>query len=394
MPDSDTIQTVALQLLEKLISFDSVSSNSNLPVIEFIEGYLKQHDVEYTRAPSPDGKKSNLLARIGAAAEGGIVLSGHTDVVPVAGQSWDSDPFTLTAKDSRLYGRGTADMKSFIAICLAMVPTFKQANLEKPIWLAFSYDEEVGCLGAPVLLDYMSANIPRPAFVIIGEPTMMQLVTAHKGVLSFETKVHGFEWHSSQPNLGVNAVHYACELVHFLKSLNTEMAECGIKDERFNPPHSTVHVGIIHGGTARNIIPKECTFNWEIRPMPGENYELLLSRFNYRCQELIEDMRRTYPQADIVSTPISHMDGVTLPASAASASKLVMHCAQTNQEHVVSYGTEAGVFQNHGIPAIICGPGNIEQAHKPNEYIERSQIDACIRFMHSLTDRLSAKTSA
>ena len=213
MPDSDTIQTVALQLLEKLISFDSVSSNSNLPVIEFIEGYLKQHDVEYTRAPSPDGKKSNLLARIGAAAEGGIVLSGHTDVVPVAGQSWDSDPFTLTAKDSRLYGRGTADMKSFIAICLAMVPTFKQANLEKPIWLAFSYDEEVGCLGAPVLLDYMSANIPRPAFVIIGEPTMMQLVTAHKGVLPFETKVHGFEWHSSQPNLGVNAVHYACELV-------------------------------------------------------------------------------------------------------------------------------------------------------------------------------------
>ncbi len=393
MQPSKDIAAQATALLAKLVSFDSVSSNSNLPIIEFIEDYLKDFAVECMRAPSPDGKKSNLIVRIGPNVEGGIVLSGHTDVVPVAGQAWDSDPFTLTLRDGLLYGRGSADMKAFVAICMTMVPDFLALKLDKPLWLAFSYDEEVGCLGAPVLLDYITAHLPKPAFAIIGEPTMMQVVTAHKGVWSYETTVHGLEWHSSQPHLGVNAVHIASELVHFLAGLNSEMNVSGFKDARFDPPHSTVHVGLIHGGTARNIIPKECSFQWEIRPLPGDNPAALLTRFEERCHELMANMQKTSPQAKIVTLPMSHMDGVTLPESAFDARELLMYCAKANAEQVVSYGTEAGVFQNHGIPAIICGPGNIEQAHKPNEYIDPAQIHACVLFMQRLNERLAAKTS-
>jgi acetylornithine deacetylase len=394
MQRANTITTRTTEILEKLVAFDSVSSNSNLPIIGFIEGYLKAYRVHCARVMSPDKTKSNLLARIGPDIEGGVVLSGHTDVVPVAGQSWDTDPFKLTENAGRFYGRGAADMKSFVAACLAMVPIFTQAKLQKPIWFAFSYDEEVGCLGAPHLLDYITANIPKPSFVIIGEPTMMQVVTAHKGVHSYETRVHGLEWHSSQTHLGVNAVQTACELVHFLKELNDELAQSGLKDERFNPSHSTVHVGTIHGGTARNIIPKECVFQWEIRPLPNENPEALYSRFTTRCLELLEAMRKLSPQADITTTSIAHMDGVSLPVDAIAARELVMHCAKTNQEQVVSYGTEAGVFQHHGIPAIICGPGDIQQAHKPNEFIDRSQIQDCVHFLFSLCESLSEKTSA
>ncbi len=199
------------------------------------------------------------------------MLSGHTDVVPVDGQPWDTDPFTLTERGGKLYGRGTSDMKSFIAMCLAMIPEFLKLALDKPIWFAFSYDEEIGCLGAPHLLDYIVKQIPKPAFAIIGEPTMMQVVTAHKGVLSFETVVHGLEWHSSQPQLGVNAVQIACGLVHFLSGMAAELATSGMRDARFTPPYSTVHVGTIQGGTARNIIPRECIFQWEIRPLPGDD---------------------------------------------------------------------------------------------------------------------------
>lgn len=394
MPRSETITGRTIDILQKLVAFDSVSDKSNLPIIGFIEGYLKAYRVHCVRIPSADGAKSNLLARIGPDIEGGIILSGHTDVVPVAGQAWDTPPFTLTEQSGKLYGRGTADMKSFISACLAMTPIFNQASLQRPVWFAFSYDEEVGCLGAPLLLDYITATIPKPAFAIIGEPTCMQAVTAHKGVLSFETTVNGLEGHSSQPQSGVNAVQVAGELVHFLTGLNEQLASSGLQDARFNPPHSTVHVGVIHGGTARNIIPRQCVFQWEIRPLPGEDTEALYARFSKRCAELLLPMQRIHPQADIVTRPLAHMDGVTLPAEAAEAREWVMQCARTNQEQVASYGTEAGVFQRHGIPAILCGPGNIEQAHKPNEYIERPQIQACVQFMFSLCDRLSGKTSA
>lgn len=394
MQNSDSIYKTSLELLEKLVSFDSVSCNSNLPIITFIEDYLKSHGITFVRAPSPDQNKTNLLARIGPEVAGGIVLSGHTDVVPVVGQSWDSPPFTLTERDGKLYGRGTSDMKTFIAVCLAMVPVFKQQKLAKPIWLAFSYDEEIGCLGAPVLLEYITKNIPKPSFAIIGEPTMMHVVTAHKGVLSFETTVTGLEAHSSQPHLGVNSVHVACDLVHFLNGMNADIRKSGTNDGRFMPPVSTVHVGTIHGGTARNIIPKECSFLWEIRPIPGEDPEPLVKHFSDYCADKLKEMRKTFDGANIATQPKSRMLGVSLPAEAQSSCQTVMHCAKTNQEHVVSFCTEAGVFQHHGVPSIICGPGSIDQAHKPNEFIDPSQIMSCVEFMFSLCDTMSGKTNA
>ena len=374
-----------IELLEKLVGFDSVSRNSNLPLIEWIESYLDAHGVHHERAPSPDGTKSNLLARIGAPAPGGVVLSGHTDVVPIDGQEWDTDPFTLTQKGDKLFGRGTSDMKSFVAVCLALVPHFKSLALKKPIYFAFSYDEEIGCLGAPVLLAHMTKHIPLPEFVVIGEPTLMQVVTAHKGVLSFETVVHGLEAHSSQPHLGINSVHVACDLVHFLKTMSEELAEKGKRDERFVPPYSTVHVGVINGGTARNIIAKECHFVWEIRPLPGDDADALVARFTAYAEKLKKQIQEKFSGADIVTRPMSRMTGVTLPEKGQAACKRVMRCAHSNRELAVSFGTEAGVFQDNGIPAIICGPGSIDQAHKPNEWIEISQIGACIDFLLRLT---------
>ncbi len=386
MPSTpESLTAAALAILEKLVSFNSVSALSNLPLIDYIEGYLTTRGIPSARIPSPDGNKANLLARIGPEAVGGIILSGHTDVVPVEGQPWVTDPFTLTRKGDTLFGRGTADMKSFIAVCLALIPELKAAATQKPFWLAFSYDEEVGCLGAPLLLKHIVANIPKPAYAIIGEPTLMQVVTAHKGVISFETTVTGLEWHSSQPQLGVNAVQIACELVHLLTTMATEQATSGLRDERFSPPHTTVHTGIIHGGTARNIIPRECVFQWEIRPLPGDNYQRLLDRFHTRTAELQSAMRQVHPAASITSRPMSTMAGVTLPASAQPSCHTVMRCAHTNAEHAVSFGTEAGVFNDHGVPAIICGPGDIQQAHKPNEFIELSQIQSCVEFMLRLT---------
>jgi acetylornithine deacetylase len=379
--DHDGRINAAIGLLTRLVAFDSVSRHSNLPLIAFIEDYLTQLQIPCMRAPSPDGSKSNLLARIGPDVAGGTVFSGHTDVVPVDGQQWLSDPFTVQERDGKLYGRGTADMKGFLAVCLALVPEFKAMPLKKPIWLAFSYDEEVGCLGAPHLLNYIDAHIPKPALAIIGEPTLMQVVTAHKGVLSFETTVHGLEAHSSQPQLGVNAVHIACELVNWLSKLAQQMAQSGKRDARFTPQHSTVHVGIIHGGTARNIIAKECVFQWEIRPLPGEDTDALVAQFEAQCDVL----RRSMPGGGIEMRPMSRMLAVTLPESAHASCQKTMRCAQTNTEHAVSFGTEAGVFNDHGIPAIICGPGNIAQAHKPDEFIERSEIGKCIAFLLRMT---------
>jgi len=385
MRAAEDILQASLHLLETLVAFDSVSRNSNLPIIDYIDRYLTERGAHCVRIPSPDGMKSNLLARIGPQEAGGVILSGHTDVVPVDGQAWDSDPFVVTQRGDKLYGRGTSDMKSFIAICMAMVPEFVAAKLGKPIWLAFSYDEEVGCLGAPHLLAHIAKHIPKPAYAIIGEPTMMQVVTAHKGVMSFETTIHGLEWHSSQPHLGVNAVHVGCELVHFLSEMAKDVADNGLRDERFNPPYSTVHVGTIGGGTARNIIPRECSFQWEIRPLPGDNVKPLLKQYETKCKELVQSMQRIYADANITTRPMSRMGGVTLPPSARHSCQSVMRYAQTNRELAVSFGTEAGVFNEHGVPAIICGPGDIQQAHKPNEFIEIAQIRECVDFMLRLT---------
>ncbi len=379
--NADALYNDSLALLKQLVAFDSVSRNSNLPIIAFIESYLLSHGFSCTRIPSPDGQKSNLLARIGPEVADGVVFSGHTDVVPVDGQDWHTDPFALTEHEGKLFGRGTSDMKSFLAVCMALAPHFSALALKKPVWFAFSYDEEVGCLGVPYLVEYAVKNVPMPAFCLIGEPTLMQVVTAHKGVVSFETTVTGFEGHSSQPQLGANAVQVACELVCALSGEAGALAQSGLRDERFSPPYSTVHTGIIHGGTARNIIPRECRFQWEIRPLPGEKYEVIVQRHEERCRALEEKMRLVHPSCAIHNRPMSHMSGVTLPATAQACCASVMRAGKTNRELAVSFGTEAGVFNDHGIPAIICGPGSIEQAHKPNEFIEPQQVRACVDFI-------------
>jgi acetylornithine deacetylase len=367
----------AERILATLVGFDTVSSRSNLPLIEWVEAYLKDYNVSFWRTPSPCGIKSNLIVRIGPETGGGIVLSGHTDVVPVEGQTWDTDPFVLTPLGTRLYGRGTSDMKSFLAVCLALVPTWVQQARSTPIYLAFSYDEEVGCLGVPYLVKHLKQSIgATPDFVIIGEPTEMRVVTAHKGVLSFETIVSGKEAHSSQPHLGINAIHIACELVHHLVETNRTIATYGKKDVRFTPSHTTVHVGIIQGGTARNIIAKECKLLWEIRPLPGEDADSIVNNFNELCATF---------GTTITTTPRSRMLGVSLPAHAQASLHQVMHAAHSNSEHAVSFGTEAGVFNDNGIPAIIIGPGSIDQAHQPNEWIEKSQIAQAVDFLQRVT---------
>lgn len=373
----------AIDILTRLVAFDTTSHLPNIELIGWVEKYLSEHGIQSTRITNADGSKSNLLATIGT-GERGIVLSGHTDVVPVTGQQWTNNPFELTPMDGKLYGRGTSDMKSFLACCLALVPEWKNASLPQPLHLAFSYDEEIGCLGAPALAGYIRKQLPKPALVIIGEPTLMQVVVAHKGVLSFETTVTGLEAHSSQTDKGVNAVQYAAELVVFLKSLSDDIRVNGTQDERFDPPYTTVHVGMFHGGQARNIIPKQCTVCWEIRPLPSEDSTALLRRFEEKAREIEAQMRTHYPKASIITLPQSTMDGMESGAEDALCQR-VMAAAQSNATQAVAYGTEAGIFQANEIPAIVCGPGSIQQAHKPDEFIETSQIDKCLAFLRRLT---------
>ncbi len=373
-----------IHLLEKLVAFNSTSHLSNLPILDFIEHTLAPHSITCTRISSPCGKKANLFARIGGEAPGGIVLSGHTDVVPALGQAWDTDPFSLTEKNGRLYGRGTCDMKGFLACIMALAPIWAQQSRSRPIYLAFSYDEEIGCLGVPSMAAKLAEF--KPAYVLIGEPTMMQVVTAHKGVFSFETMVHGLEAHSSQPHLGVNAVHFGARLVSFLVALGAEIKQSGLRDERFTPPHSTLHVGVMEGGTARNIIPKSCYIHWEIRPLPGEDHQAIIARIETYCRELEAEMQAVHHEARIESKPMSRMLGVTLPAHATHHAAAIKHAAGTNQEFAVSFGTEAGVFNHSGIPSIICGPGSIDQAHKPNEFVDISQLELCLAFLMRLMD--------
>lgn len=378
----EEIHASLLAHLRALVAFDTVSRHSNLALIDYAESCLAQFGVPCTRLTNPEGTKANLIARIGPEAEGGIVLSGHSDVVPVDGQAWETDPFTLTERAGKWYGRGAADMKAWLAAMLAMLPEFTAPKLTRPLYFAFTYDEEVGCLSAPELVKHIVQHLPRPALAIIGEPTGMEVVTAHKGVFSFETVVSGHEAHSSQPMRGVNAVHIACKLVHFLTELAQEYAQSGLQNPRFDPPWSTIHVGVISGGTARNIIPKECRFVWEVRPLPGERAEAVRERFDAFCETLLPAMRAVSPQAGINTAMRSHMHGMQLDA--AEMEQRVLACAQTNTTRAVSFGTEAGVFQEHGIPVVVCGPGSIDQAHQPNEFIETAQLEKCVDFMRRL----------
>jgi acetylornithine deacetylase len=320
-------------------------------------------------------------------ASGGIVLSGHTDVVPVDGQDWSRDPFRLTAKDGRLYGRGTTDMKGFLAVVLAMVPEFMARGLRRPVHLAFSYDEEVGCLGVRDMLDHITRHRARPAMAVIGEPTGMQVVSAHKAIQGFETLVTGREAHSSATHVGVNAVMVAADLIGFIDRLGADLRAEAEESSAFVPPHSTVHVGIIEGGTAQNIIPRHCRFVWEYRCLPGGDEDYVLHRFENYARQRRNLMRQIAPEADIV-TQVKVKVPALMPNPSSPVEQFAQRMAQQNNIYAVSFGTEAGLFQNAGIPAIVCGPGNILQAHAPNEFIEESQIRSCEAFLRRMMDEV------
>lgn len=384
--------TNATALLGQLVAFDTTSSESNLALIEFVEGYLADYGISAERVMSPCGTKANLIARIGPNAPGGVMLSGHTDVVPVAGQPWSSDPFTLRdGGDGRLYGRGTCDMKGFIACALAMVPTWAKAPLKQPIYFGFSYDEEIGCVGAPSLIKRFYEHYSTTAHVIVGEPTSMQPVVAQKGATNLRTTVIGREAHSSQVNQGTSAIHVAARLVTFIEDTMAALVDEGRVDEAFNVPHTSLHVGKIKGGTAINIMARECQFEWEVRHLPTETFDEIYARFSDYCATLSESLGAQGKTVEITTEPLN----VTVPGLADRDNQQVLRLAQDHLpdgccQHAVAYATEAGQFQGQGLQTIILGPGSIAQAHQPDEYIDAAQLDACSRFMQRLGRAMEA----
>lgn len=373
----------AIALLKKLVAFDTTSRASNLALIEYVEGYLAEVGVSAERVMSPCGTKANLIVRVGPDAPGGVMLSGHTDVVPVAGQPWSSDPFTLRdGGDGRLYGRGTCDMKGFIACVLSMVPTWTKAPLQQPIYLGFSYDEEIGCVGAPSLIKRFYEHYSTTAHVIVGEPTSMQPVVAQKGATNLRTTVIGREAHSSQVNQGTSAIHVAARLVTFIEDTMAALVDEGRIDEAFNVPHTSLHVGKIKGGTAINIMARECQFEWEIRHLPTDTFDEIYARFDAFCAQLTDELQAKGKQVEITTEPLN----VTVPGLADCDNDQVLRLAKDHLptaccNHAVAYATEAGQFQGQGLQTIILGPGSIAQAHQPDEYIEITQLEECEAFL-------------
>jgi acetylornithine deacetylase len=382
-------QSKVRELLATLVGFDTTSSKSNLALIAFIEDYLKSHAIGSLRVPSPDGLKADLFATIGGSGNGGIGLSGHSDCVPVEGQRWISDPFTLTAREGKLYGRGACDMKGFLACALASVPLFKARNMREPVHLIVSYDEEVGCTGVRPLIARIGEDLPRPRAIIVGEPTSMRVIDAHKRIDAYRTVVHGREAHSSLPALGVNAISAAAALVGELDRIGAEVA-WRENDPRFEPPYSTMMVGTIKGGTAGNIVPKNCEFQWQVRSLPrakpGEAQRDLAA---FAEKSLLPKMKQVTKEAAIETTSLN-----TTPAFVAGAGSeavaLALKLTDTAETHAVSYTTEAGLFEQAGCPSVVCGPGDIAQAHAADEFVSIEQLDACMEFLAKLAKELSA----
>jgi len=380
-----------LELIEKLISFDTTSRESNLKLIEFVSDYLGDLGVESILVPNDEGTKANLFATVGDPGTPGIMLSGHTDVVPVDGQSWETAPFTVTEKSGRLYGRGTSDMKSFIAIALAKLPEFMDRGLKMPVHLAFSYDEEVGCIGVRRLIDKITAFPIKPAMCIVGEPTNMEVVVGHKGKRSYIARIRGLEAHSSLAPEGVNAVEYGAELITHMRGMARRISVSGPHDPLYDITHTTVHTGIVSGGTALNIVPKDCRIDFEFRYVGDEEPDSIEREiYDYAKKVLEPEMKAISADTGIDIECVNDMPGLDIGADEEVVT-FVKALAGRNDHAKVAFGTEAGLFEKRGgIPAVVCGPGAIAQAHKPNEYIEISQIEECEVFFSRLMDRVCA----
>lgn len=376
-------------LLEKLVSYATVSRDSNLALIGFVRDFLAQHGVECELFYNDERTKANLFATIGPPDRGGIALSGHTDVVPVEGQAWTVDPFRLVEKEGRLYGRGTADMKGFLASVLAAVPMFIERDLRMPVYLAFSYDEEVGCLGVRPMLDELARREYKPVLCLIGEPTELKPVLGHKGKLAMRCCVKGAACHSAYAPYGVNAIQYAARLINHLEEIGQALAQPEHHDERFDPPYSTVQTGVIRGGRALNIVPAECEFDFEVRALPGFDADTVAHRLQrYAESELLPKMRAVKPDTDITLQSLSAYPGLaTSPQS--EAARLVALLSGSTEFGTVAFGTEGGLFEQAGIPTVVCGPGSMDQGHKPDEFVSVEQLHACDAMLVRLADYLS-----
>jgi acetylornithine deacetylase len=386
MPSSTERLERALAITERLIAFDTTSRNSNLALIEDIRATLADLGVDVRLTHDESGAKANLWATFGPRDTGGVVLSGHTDVVPVDGQDWTTDPFRMARKDGRLYGRGTCDMKAFVGIAMSLAPDLARADLKVPIHFAFTYDEEVGCLGVHKVVADVVANLPLPRAVIVGEPTEMKLVGGNKGTRIYKTRVTGVPGHSSDPRHGANAVTAAARMVAYIDDLGQEIAASPVADSPFDPPYSTLTVGIIDGGTAHNIIPEICDVTWGMRLLPDDDGDVYEQKVRSYCREVLEPPLKAVAGHTGFDTR-KMVDAVGLrPETDSAAESLVRQLTGLNRSGVVSFGTEAGTYQRAGMPAVIFGPGNIEQAHKADEFIEIDQVAQCLDFMLDLMD--------
>ncbi len=375
------------ELLATLVGFDTTSSKSNLALIGFVEDYFKSHGIGSLRVSSPDGSKADLFATIAGSGNGGIGLSGHSDCVPVEGQRWASDPFTLTARDGKLYGRGSCDMKGFLACVLASVPLFKTRTLKEPVHLIISYDEEVGCTGVRPLIARLGKDLPRPRAIIVGEPTSMAVIDAHKRIDAYRTVVHGREAHSSLPALGVNAISAAAALVCELDRIGGAIPKKE-NDPHFEPPYSTISIGTIKGGTGGNIVPKNCEFQWQVRSLPsatpGEASRDLAA---FAEKSLLPKMKQVSDEAVIETTALNSVPAF-VAGNTSEAVALALKLTGTEQTRAVSYTTEAGLFEQAGCASVICGPGDIAQAHAADEFVSIEQLDACMAFLSALAKEL------
>lgn len=390
LPSIDTLAASAIDMLAKLVAFDTTSRESNLALIEYVEALLGDLGVTATRVPNADGRKANLYATLGPASEGGVVLSGHTDVVPVDGQKWSSDPFTLTERDGRLHGRGSCDMKGFLALALAAAPIFAEpGRLKRPVHLALSYDEEVGCIGAPSMIAEIAKHVPRPAAVIVGEPTMMEVVHGHKGITTYTVTVTGHEAHSSLTHLGLSANAVAVRLMNRLSELADRLEREGDPASPFTPRHATLTIGTIHGGTAGNILARECVFLFDLRCPPGMDPAAILAPFMAETEALDAEMKARFPETGIEIVRRS-LTPAFAPEPDGEAERVARALAGDNgPPRVVPYAAEAGQFQEAGFSTAICGPGSIEQAHQPDEYVDRVQMERGAAFMLRLAEMLA-----
>ena len=383
------LSATARAMIERLIAFNTVSRDSNLGLIEWVRDYLQGLGAKTRLTFDDSGRKANLFATLGDSPKPGLILSGHTDVVPVDGQNWETDPFLATEKDGRLYARGSADMKGFIGIILSQAPKFLAAlndnRLDAPLHYALSYDEEVGCLGVRSLIKDLQENGIRAAGCVVGEPTSMQPIIAHKGTHRFRCTVHGREAHSSYVTYGVNAIEYAARLVVYIRQIADRLAQLEQRDYGFIVPYSTLSTGLIRGGIAANVVPKDCEFSFDMRVLPNASPEALYQEIRAYAETLAGEMRRVDPQSGIDLVWASQ----TIGLAAAESDAIVQWAMQLSRNPTVgkvSYGTEAGLFQEMGVPSVICGPGDIAEAHRPNEFVALDQLAQCEAFMNRILD--------